>query len=276
MIDENNIEWYIIRLIEQDLLPDEERALSEFIKRNPTFEEMLDDYRHTVLVAPEVNYPDKTELYRHTNDQSFIMLHYLWKAAAVLLFIITVLSSVFYFVYRYDNHNGLASNKVMPETTNRISSVNTPVQSSNTLDSIISGNKITSAQKQVITAINTVIHNDQPVEIKPVEHIFNEAVTFNPDTTLYVETIGMFNQDNLTTQNTIHAEPNLKAMTDKSNMKKRHKGIERISHLLRRKGKNGLANSIEYLADIRDKEIEISYTSRIITFQKSFSLNKFQ
>ena len=63
-IDKHNYEAYFLDYHEGRLSPEEEKVVKAFIRDNPECFDDFEDYQAVVLPVPEINYPDKTELFK--------------------------------------------------------------------------------------------------------------------------------------------------------------------------------------------------------------------
>ncbi len=63
-INKNNFEAYFLDFHEGRLNPEEEKAVMAFVQENPECFDSFEDYDSVTLPVPDVNYPDKSDLFR--------------------------------------------------------------------------------------------------------------------------------------------------------------------------------------------------------------------
>ncbi len=63
-INKNNFEAYFLDFHEGNLNPEEEKVVMAFVQENPECFDAFEDYDSVTLPVPDLNYPDKSELFR--------------------------------------------------------------------------------------------------------------------------------------------------------------------------------------------------------------------
>ena len=89
-ITEHNYEEFLVRLIEDQLDPEERQEVERFVRNNPNAKQALLEYKRTLLVAPEVAFPNKEKLYKKTNRKIIPWYTYGAVAASVVLLIMVL------------------------------------------------------------------------------------------------------------------------------------------------------------------------------------------
>lgn len=276
MITHQNIEEYLIRFVENDLNHQEKAALERFLQQHTEYREELIAFQDTVLQPPsEIIYEHKKQLLRGDSQSRIVLFPLLWRVAAVLVLIVSLIAA--YYFSTNSNKNIPVELVSVPDNTNNPIS---PTQSE-------SANEVT-VQKGIESPAMPVSKNNKPAISKQLIVASNQVIqknlltpVTNPiDTTPNLQSTNetMIVQAPIMTQAPIQAEALIQEPvlqpTPTKHITRLDKNLHVVSRWLRRNGKDKLATGVDYVAQLKDKEIEISYTSRYIHFQKSFSLSK--
>ncbi len=91
MISAKNIEYYILSYIDGELSHDEEKALHEYLRQNPDYQDMLEEYQSLKIEKPTTVYAQKGQLIKKEKPIALI-----WRAvaAAAVLIALVVLFAV--------------------------------------------------------------------------------------------------------------------------------------------------------------------------------------
>ncbi len=276
MINKENIEEYLFRAAEKDLTAEEQQMLDQFISKHPEYRADLLVFEQTVLQPNNVVFAHKKLLYKPEEDRRILFMPLMWRVAAVFALLLSSVSAYYYFISS-STQRSEAVVVVKPKSNSN------PVQIQS--ENVNSDKTETSVQPLVTQPVKPSVAkhlNAQQKNIQSIEKNISQPVTITPDTTLHSQMTNNIVQQ-MPTTNAINpvdyaVQPELihqpQQQPHTMPQKKLNKRVELVSRLLRKTGNKGLANGVEYVAQLKDKEIEISYNSRYINFQKSFSLSK--
>lgn len=276
MITHHNIEEYLIRYVENDLSVEEQHQLKEFLNRYPEYREDLKAFQETVLVpSSEWIFVHKQQLLRQDGHSRILMIPVLWRVAAALLLTASLIAAYFYYTTQSD------TTSVELAGISRRNEQALQTQSDPIAEIVLSENgqspSVTEKRpnEKVLNNRNKYINNTSPKKnmIQPV--------TNSMDTTPYYQLQQEFKivsaphqlcEFNNQESETLNPPTQMHTSTPEY---RPSKNLSKVSRWLRRNGKEKLADGIDYVTQLKDKDIEISYTSRYINFQKSFSLSKY-
>lgn len=121
-INHDNIETYIIDYIDGELDEVTSEAVIKFINENPSYQAMLDDYKHTIMTLeplPEQALFDKSILYKEEKPTVLVMRpKRQWQTAIAAALIIGLMIPILWPEHKVDNSN--ASIATAENTNNNI------------------------------------------------------------------------------------------------------------------------------------------------------------
>ncbi len=283
MINMQNVDEYLFRSVENDLSPTEEKLLLQFLEKHPEFKPELNAYKQTIVTPPaEVTFKKKSTLYKPDKTYRITIMPLFLRVAAVLVLLLSVATAIYYFLpSKHTDKNEIAV--VRPKQTDDVDNNTTIVQpeSKSSVPIVVSTSKSQASKKnpkQNYSTQQSIEPNKTEANSSSKDYAFDNNVNIpvtNPvDTSLHIyqkdqtplNQLIVNNQNH--TQNKKQPEATIKRRLTPTKDKKT--GI--VSHWLRLNGNDKLANSIDFVSQLKDKEIEISYSSRYINFQKSISL----
>jgi hypothetical protein len=277
MINKENIEEYLFRAVENDLSSDEQQMLEQFLSKHPEYRAELEAYRRSVLVPPVVTFSNKESLYRKEDDRHILIMPLIWRAAAILIVLLFAFAVYYYFTPAKPQ---IANEIVLAKPEHNAGPVQN--QAINTIPDQVEPSRNPTLKPRPVHSF-TKHKTHETKNINPfTEKNISTPVTNLTDTSLQLQTAqnniqqtlpdNKFSDVEYVVQPETQHQPQLQQQI--MPRKKVNKNVEWVSRILRKTGNNGLANGVEYVAQLKDKEIEISYNSRYINFQKSFSLSK--
>lgn len=276
MITHHNIEEYLIRFVENDLSVEEQHQLKEFLNQHPEYREDLKAFQETVLVpSSEWIFVNKQQLLRQDGHSRILMIPVLWRVAAALLLTASLIAAYFYYTTQLD------TTSVELVGVSRRNKQALQTQSDPIADIVPSENGQSSSvtekrpNEQVVNNRNKYINNTSPKKnmIQPVTNSMDTRPFYQSQQEYMIvsaphQVFEFNNQESEALNPPIQMHTSIPAYRPSKNLSK-------VSRWLRRNGKEKLADGIDYVTQLKEKEIEISYTSRYINFQKSFSLSKY-
>lgn len=124
MITKENIEAYLLDLIEGNLSPDEVKELEAFLKDNPQFREMIDGYDSSLVLMADKNikFEDKESLRRKKKVIAFYpFIKYSFVAVAACFILFIFVSKLF--IKPLDNTTNRSFDTVIVQNTNSTPSI---------------------------------------------------------------------------------------------------------------------------------------------------------
>lgn len=189
MITKENIEAYLLDLIEGNLSPDEVKELEAFLMDNPQYKEMIDGYDSSLVLMADKNikFEDKESLKRKNKVKVFYpYIKYSFVAVAACFILFIFVSKLF--IKPLDNTNIKTFDKVMVQNTNSTPSISPSTSVKNDKEEIgktqtrVSTNKIRTIAK-VEKPQEEEIVKEQTEEVKPEPKILrsNSMVVYEVD-----------------------------------------------------------------------------------------------
>ncbi len=86
MINPYNIEDYILSYVDGELSPDEERVLQQYLRQNPSYLDMLEEYQSLKIEKPTTVYAKKGQLVKKEKPLALI-----WSSVAAAVLVLIVL-----------------------------------------------------------------------------------------------------------------------------------------------------------------------------------------
>lgn len=124
MITKENIEAYLLDLIEGNLNPDEVKELEAFLKDNPQFRDMIDGYDSSLvlMVDKNIKFEDKESLRRKNKVKAFYpYIKYSFVAVAACFILFIFVSKLF--IKPLDNTTNNNFDTVLVQNTNSTPSI---------------------------------------------------------------------------------------------------------------------------------------------------------
>lgn len=124
MITKENIEAYLLDLIEGNLNPDEVKELEAFLKDNPQFRDMIDGYDSSLVLMADkkVKFEDKDSLRRKNKTKAFYpYIKYSFVAVAACFILFVFVSKLF--INPLDNTTNNNFDTVLVQNTNSTPSI---------------------------------------------------------------------------------------------------------------------------------------------------------
>jgi hypothetical protein len=189
MITKENIEAYLLDLIEGNLNPDEVKELEAFLKDNPQFRDMIDGYDSSLvlMVDKNIKFEDKESLRRKNKVKAFYpYIKYSFVAVAACFILFIFVSKLF--IKPLDNTTNNNFDTVLVQNTNSTPSISPSTSVKNDKEEI--GKKQTKASPNKIKTIAKVekpqeeeIQKEVKEEIKPEPKILrsNSMVVYEVD-----------------------------------------------------------------------------------------------
>lgn len=189
MITKENIEAYLLDLLEGNLSPDEVKELEAFLKDNPQYKEMIDGYDSSLvlMVDKNIKFEDKESLKRKNKVKVFYpYIKYSFVAVAACFILFVFVSKLF--IKPLDNTNIKTFDKVMVQNTNSTPSISPSTSVKNDKEEIgktqtrVSTNKIRTIAKAEKPQ-EEEIQKEVEEEIKPEPKILrsNSMVVYEVD-----------------------------------------------------------------------------------------------
>lgn len=196
MITKENIEAYLLDLIEGNLNPDEVKELEAFLKDNPQFRDMIDGYDSSLvlMVDKNIKFEDKESLRRKNKVKAFYpYIKYSFVAVAACFILFIFVSKLF--IKPLDNTTNNNFDTVLVQNTNSTPSISPSTSVKNDKEEI--GNtKTTISPKNTMTIAKAEkpqekeIQKEVEEEIKPEPKILlsNSMVVYEVDNLIaYIE-----------------------------------------------------------------------------------------
>ncbi|MEA5098975.1 MAG: hypothetical protein VB011_00455 [Bacteroidales bacterium] len=189
MITKENIEAYLLDLIEGNLNPDEVKELEAFLKDNPQFRDMIDGYDSSLvlMVDKNIKFEDKESLRRKNKVKAFYpYIKYSFVAVAACFILFIFVSKLF--IKPLDNTTNNNFDTVLVQNTNSTPSISPSTSVKNDKEEI--GNtKTTISPKNTMTIAKAEkpqekeIQKEVEEEIKPEPKILlsNSMVVYEVD-----------------------------------------------------------------------------------------------
>ncbi|MFV0598691.1 MAG: hypothetical protein ACK5M0_03080 [Bacteroidales bacterium] len=181
MITKDNIEAYLLDLIEGNLSPDEVKELEAFLMDNPQYKEMIVGYDSSLVLMADKNikFEDKESLKRKNKVKVFYpYIKYSFVAVAACFILFVFVSKLF--IKPLDNTNIKTFDKVMVQNTNSTPSISPSTSVKNDKEEIgktqtrVSTNKIRTIAK-VEKPQEKEIQKEVEEEIKPEPKILRSS-----------------------------------------------------------------------------------------------------
>ena len=189
MITKENIEAYLLDLLEGNLSPDEVKELEAFLMDNPQYKEMIVGYDSSLVLMADNNikFEDKDSLRRKNKSKAFYpYIKYSFVAVAACFILFVFVSKLF--IKPLDNTNIKTFDKVIVQNTNSTPSISPSTSLKNDKEEIgktqtrVSTNKIRTIAK-VEKPQEEEIQKEVKEEIKPEPKILrsNSMVVYEVD-----------------------------------------------------------------------------------------------
>lgn len=189
MITKENIEAYLLDLLEGNLSPDEVKELEAFLKDNPQYKEMIDGYDSSLVLMADKNikFEDKESLKRKNKVKVFYpYIKYSFVAVAACFILFVFVSKLF--IKPLDNTTNNNFDTVLVQNTNSTPSISPSTSVKNDKEEIgktqtrVSTNKIRTIAK-VEKPQEEEIVKEQTEEVKPEPKILrsNSMVVYEVD-----------------------------------------------------------------------------------------------
>lgn len=181
MITKENIEAYLLDLIEGNLNPDEVKELEAFLKDNPQFRDMIDGYDSSLvlMVDKNIKFEDKESLRRKNKVKAFYpYIKYSFVAVAACFILFIFVSKLF--IKPLDNTTNNNFDTVLVQNTNSTPSISPSTSVKNDKEEIgktqtrVSTNKIRTIAK-VEKPQEEEIVKEQTEEVKPEPKILRSS-----------------------------------------------------------------------------------------------------
>ncbi len=181
MITKENIEAYLLDLIEGNLSPDEVKELEAFLKDNPQFREMIDGYDSSLVLMADKNikFEDKESLRRKKKVIAFYpFIKYSFVAVAACFILFIFVSKLF--IKPLDNTTNRSFDTVIVQNTNSTPSISSSTSLKNDKEEIgktqtrVSTNKIRTIAKAEKPQ-EEEIQKEVKEEIKPEPKILRSS-----------------------------------------------------------------------------------------------------
>lgn len=189
MITKENIEAYLLDLLEGNLSSDEVKELEAFLKDNPQYKEMIDGYDSSLVLMADKNikFEDKDSLRRKNKTKAFYpYIKYSFVAVAACFILFIFVSKLF--IKPLDNTTNNNFDTVIVQNTNSTPSISPSTSLKNDKEEIgktqtkVSTNKIRTIAK-VEKPQEEEIVKEQTEEVKPEPKILlsNSMVVYEVD-----------------------------------------------------------------------------------------------
>lgn len=189
MITKENIEAYLLDLLEGNLSPDEIKELEAFLMDNPQYREMIDGYDSSLVLMADkkVKFEDKESLRRKNKTKAFYpYIKYSFVAVAACFILFIFVSKLF--IKPLDNTTNNNFDTVLVQNTNSTPSISPSTSLKNDKEEIgktqtrVSTNKIRTIAK-VEKPQEEEIQKEVKEEIKPEPKILrsNSMVVYEVD-----------------------------------------------------------------------------------------------
>ena len=181
MITKENIEAYLLDLLEGNLSPDEVKELEAFLMDNPQYKEMIDGYDSSLVLMADKNikFEDKESLRRKNKVKAFYpYIKYSFVAVAACFILFIFVSKLF--IKPLDNTNIKTFDKVMVQNTNSTPSISPSTSLKNDKEEIgktqtrVSTNKIRTIAKAEKPQEEEIV-KEQTEEVKPEPKILRSS-----------------------------------------------------------------------------------------------------
>lgn len=175
MITKDNIEAYLLDLIEGNLNPDEVKELEAFLKENPQFRDMIDGYDSSLvlMVDKNIKFEDKESLRRKNKVKAFYpYIKYSFVAVAACFILFIFVSKLF--IKPLDNTTNNNFDTVIVQNTNSTPSISPSTSVKNDKEEI--GKKQTKASPN---KIKTTAKAEKPQE-KEIQKEVKEEIKPEP------------------------------------------------------------------------------------------------
>lgn len=196
MITKENIEAYLLDLIEGNLNPDEVKELEAFLKDNPQYRDMIDGYDSSLVLMADndIKFEDKDSLRRKNKTKAFYpYIKYSFVAVAACFILFIFVSKLF--IKPLDNTTNNNFDTVIVQNTNSTPSISPSTSVKNDKEEI--GKKQTKASPNKIKTTAKAekpqekeIQKEVEEEIKPEPKILlsNSMVVYEVDNLIaYIE-----------------------------------------------------------------------------------------
>jgi len=189
MITKENIEAYLLDLLEGNLSPDEIKDLEAFLEDNPQYKEMISLYDSSLVLMTDKNikFEYKDSLRRKNKTKAFYpYIKYSFVAVAACFILFVFVSKLF--INPLDNTNIKTFDKVMVQNTNSTPSISPSTSVKNDKEEIgktqtrVSTNKIRTIAKAEKPQEEEIV-KEQTEEVKPEPKILrsNSMVVYEVD-----------------------------------------------------------------------------------------------
>lgn len=189
MITKENIEAYLLDLLEGNLSPDEVKELEAFLMDNPQYKEMIVGYDSSLVLMADKNikFEYKDSLRRKNKTKAFYpYIKYSFVAVAACFILFVFVSKLF--INPLDNTNIKTFDKVMVQNTNSTPSISPSTSVKNDKEEIgktqtrVSTNKIRTIAKAEKPQEEEIV-KEQTEEVKPEPKILrsNSMVVYEVD-----------------------------------------------------------------------------------------------
>lgn len=286
MINENNIEEYLIRKIENDLSIDELEKLDSFLNLHPHYHEDLEAYEKTILVADEKIVFRNPETLKKNVSRTLPI----WFNSIAVLSIAASMAAVFiismYLFYKGSDTEIIANTN---DTTKTNSVVISDSSKNSTTESVANTTSIIKVETTTSSKENESIHSKRKNKLNSNsiknELVINEnkklseknipsLVTFKYDDALQpIYKIEITRIEYKTSKSLIKKSMNpgliYAAIYTKPDVK-RPSVNDVIVDVLEISGKKTWANTYEKYNDIKNKSYALSFNSSLVSFYKSF------
>ena len=189
MITKENVEAYLLDLLEGNLSPDEVKELEAFLMDNPQYKEMIVGYDSSLVLMADKNikFEYKDSLRRKNKTKAFYpYIKYSFVAVAACFILFVFVSKLF--INPLDNTNIKTFDKVMVQNTNSTPSISPSTSVKNDKEEIgktqtrVSTNKIRTIAKAEKPQEEEIV-KEQTEEVKPEPKILrsNSMVVYEVD-----------------------------------------------------------------------------------------------
>jgi hypothetical protein len=164
IINEQNIEEYILLAIDKELSAQEQAQLQAYLLQHPSAQALWEQYSDTVVTQEPIHYPSKVRLYAVANQQK---AQFTWvKYAAALLIGVSVLT--YFIVNNRKNEPELATQAPYSESknTNPIPTVS---------ENVDADNKNTSIAQTEVTPSDATKNSNTPIITNDVANTQNKS-----------------------------------------------------------------------------------------------------
>lgn len=280
-INQQNIEEWLFRKVENDLNANEAKALDAFLNQHPEYRAELEAFEKTVLVPTEMVFQHKASLYR--DEPKVISIWYkqpmYWAAAASVILLMSV------GLWLFNNQKSVDPNVATNNDTKVEQPANTdfpkPLQNQNqniqpqeyaTNESGATGNVNDNVTQSSIRKQNHFNHSVSEEQEKNLTAAVTnrEVVTLQPIETGDVIQFNLIQEPTLIAARDIPEQPTYASYYGKNESTP----VRFVAGALKLGGKENWARAFERYASIADKKIEISYNSDNLNLHKTLFQNR--